>query len=105
MRIEDFKRITNTQKNISNQKRVDFKSLLERVEKKDNINAPSHYKLDGLEIETIDIIKARLGKDGFKNFCIGNVLKYVLRAEKKNGLEDYKKAQKYLEWIIDVEQV
>jgi len=34
------------------------------------------------------------------SFSIGNVLKYVMRAEKKNGIEDYKKARWYLNWII-----
>ena len=67
----------------------------------DKIKSPSHYKLEGLNCETIDVVKARLGKEGFKAFCIGNVLKYVLRAEKKNGLEDYKKSKQYLEWIIE----
>ena len=66
----------------------------------DNINSPNHYKLEGLGIESIEIIKARLGQEGFKAFCVGNALKYIIRAEKKNGIEDYKKAQKYLEWII-----
>ena len=70
----------------------------------DKIKSPSHYKLEGLNCETIDVVKARLGKDGFKAFCIGNVLKYVLRAEKKNGLEDYKKSKQYLEWIIEGEE-
>ena len=70
----------------------------------DKIKSPSHYKLEGLNCETIDVVKARLGKDGFKAFCVGNVLKYVLRAEKKNGLEDYKKSKQYLEWIIEDEE-
>lgn len=70
----------------------------------DKIKSPSHYKLEGLNCETIDVVKARLGKEGFKAFCIGNVLKYVLRAEKKNGLEDYKKSKHYLEWIIEGEE-
>ena len=70
----------------------------------DKIKSPSHYKLEGLNCETIDVVKARLGKEGFKAFCIGNVLKYVLRAEKKNGLEDYKKSKQYLEWIIECEE-
>lgn len=70
----------------------------------DKIKSPSHYKLEGLNCETIDVVKARLGKEGFKAFCIGNVLKYVLRAEKKNGLEDYKKSKQYLEWIIEGEE-
>ena len=67
----------------------------------DNIKQPSHYKLDGLNIESIDVIKAVLGKDGFKSFCIGNCLKYLIRAEKKNGLEDYRKCKVYLDWILE----
>ncbi|MCA2096647.1 DUF3310 domain-containing protein [Anaerococcus degeneri] len=27
-------------------------------------------------------------------------MKYILRANKKNGLEDYKKARQYLDWYI-----
>ena len=80
-----------------------FKEFIEKHsnnESVDNVNSPNHYKLEGLEIESIDIIKARLGKDGFKAFCVGNALKYLIRAEKKNGIEDYKKARKYLDWII-----
>lgn len=66
----------------------------------DNVNSPKHYQIEGLNIESIDIIKAAL-KDGFSDFCLGNVLKYLIRAEKKNGVEDYKKAKKYLSWIND----
>ena len=69
----------------------------------DNINSPKHYRLPGLNIESIDIIRAILGKY-FKWFCLGNIIKYVLRAEKKNGLEDYKKARKYLDWLIKGEE-
>ena len=66
----------------------------------DNINNPNHYKL-GCEIESIEIIKRVLGTQGFVAFCLGNILKYLIRAEKKNKLEDYKKAAKYLEWVIE----
>lgn len=78
---------------------IDKSEILE-----DNIKSPSHYRLEGLNCETIDVVKARLGKEGFKAFCIGNVIKYVLRAEKKNGLEDYKKSRQYLNWIIEGEE-
>lgn len=64
----------------------------------DNINSPKHYELEGLNMESIDIIKAAL-KENFEYFCLGNVLKYLIRAENKNGVEDYKKARKYLSWI------
>lgn len=64
----------------------------------DNVNSPNHYKLDGLNVEVIDVIKATV-KD-FDSFCHGNIIKYVLRANKKNGVEDFKKAKKYIEMMI-----
>ena len=67
----------------------------------DNVNSPNHYKLDGLEFEAIDLIKATV-KD-FNSFCHGNIIKYVLRANKKNGIEDFKKAKKYIEMMIGEE--
>ena len=66
----------------------------------DNINNSNHYQLD-CGIESIEIIKRVLGIKGFVAFCLGNILKYLIRAEKKNGKEDYKKAAKYLEWVIE----
>ena len=72
----------------------------ERKESVDVVKKPSHYELEGLEpYQCIDIIKSVL-KSQFKAFCVGNALKYLIRAEKKNGLEDYKKARVYLDWII-----
>lgn len=58
----------------------------------DNVKSPKHYKLEGLDIESIDVVKAILGKEGFKSFCHGNALKYLFRCNKKNGLEDLKKS-------------
>lgn len=80
---------------------IDKSTSLEIQE--DKINSPKHYRLPGLNIESIDIIRAILGKY-FKWFCLGNIIKYILRAEKKNGLEDYKKARKYLDWLIKGEE-
>jgi len=56
----------------------------------DNINHPSHYKGRGLEC--IQVIEAfGLG------FCLGNAVKYILRAGKKGcKKEDLKKAIWYL---------
>ena len=66
----------------------------------DNVNNPNHYKL-GCGVESMEIIKRVLGLRNFVAFCLGNILKYLIRAEKKNKLEDYKKAAKYLEWVIE----
>ena len=67
----------------------------------DNITNPKHYKLDGLGIEAIDVIKSILGKEKFEGYCRGNVIKYTLRADNKNGIEDLKKAMVYLNWEIE----
>ena len=69
--------------------------------KNDVISNPNHYKLDGLDIEVRDVIKGVLGTVGFLGFYQGNIIKYILRANKKNGLEDYKKARQYLDWLIE----
>ncbi len=66
----------------------------------DKITNPKHYKLNGLDIEAIDVIKSVLGKEKFEGYCRGNVIKYILRADSKNGIEDLKKAQVYLNWEI-----
>ena len=71
------------------------------VEKKDAIS-PDHYKPGGLEV--VDIWRAKLTPEEFKGACKANVLKYIMRADFKNGLEDYKKAAVYLNWIIEAEQ-
>lgn len=64
----------------------------------DNINHPSHYTQGG--IETVDYIKAKLTKEQFEGYCIGNVIKYISRYRHKNGVEDLKKARWYLEKAI-----
>ena len=61
----------------------------------DNINSPKHYKLPSLNIESIDVIRAILGKY-FKWFCLGNIIKYVLRAEKKITWKIIKKLENIL---------
>lgn len=67
----------------------------------DSINSPKHYQLEGLNLEAIDIIKSVLGKEKFEGYCRGNVIKYILRADSKNGIEDLQKADVYLNWEIN----
>ena len=61
----------------------------------DPVNAPSHYTSGGIEV--IDALEA-WGLD--RDFCLGNVVKYVARAGKKDPsklTEDLKKARWYLD--------
>ena len=63
----------------------------------DNVNNPDHYNQGG--IECIDYIKQQLG-DSFESYCQGNIIKYLHRWRYKNGLEDLKKAQWYLNQMV-----
>lgn len=83
----------------------DFQNGIEKKQQalsssEDDVKNPKHYKLEGLNVESIEVIKSVLGQEGFKAFCKGNILKYLIRAEKKNGLEDYRKAKTYLDWFL-----
>jgi hypothetical protein len=71
-------------------------SQLERINQADPIN-PSHYKQGG--IECIEAMKVALG-GGFFGYLRGNAIKYLWRYDKKNGVEDLKKARWYLDRLI-----
>lgn len=68
---------------------------------KDNIN-PDHYKQASIEL--IDFMEETCNKDEFNGYCKNNVLKYIIRYKNKNGVEDLKKAQWYLERLIISEE-
>lgn len=66
----------------------------------DDVRQPSHY-LVFPEVESIEIIARSMTQAEFKGFCLGNILKYRLRAGKKSELatmeKDLKKADFYKE--------
>lgn len=66
-----------------------------------NVNHPDHYQnIAGIEAIDIldDIVKDLPGKQAA---MLWNTLKYLFRFQKKNGVEDLKKAQNYLQRLID----
>ena len=65
----------------------------------DNVNKPPHYNQSG--IECIDAIQAATG-DGYEYYLQGNILKYLWRYRYKNGIEDLRKAQWYLNKLIEI---
>lgn len=56
----------------------------------DEVNHPPHYNAHPGGIECIQVAE-------HMNFCLGNVIKYVWRADLKNGTEDLEKARWYLD--------
>lgn len=69
---------------------------------KNSPTSPAHYKQGGLEV--IEIWRKKLTPEEFKGACKANILKYVLRADNKGGIEDYEKAMQYLKWLIESEK-
>lgn len=63
-----------------------------KPENYDSVNRPSHYT-EGRRYEPINVIE-----DWKLDFCLGNALKYISRAgRKQDEIEDLKKAQWYIE--------
>lgn len=86
----DIIRATNHKEQTTNQS--DSKS--------DMICHPAHYNQGN--IECIDAMAtATVNKHGIEAVCVSNVIKYLWRYESKNGLEDVKKAQFYLNRLVD----
>ena len=80
-----------------------YKSVVEKTkiktEEKERVNHPDHYNQGG--IECIDAIEsATIGLEGVEAFYTGNIIKYIWRWKYKNGIEDLKKIQFYLNRLI-----
>lgn len=63
---------------------------------------PLHYVVNN-GLQTIDLIEGMMTDHQAKGFLIGNIIKYLSRYERKNGVEDLKKAKWYLERLIEKE--
>ena len=61
----------------------------------DMVHSPPHYNSHPSGIEVIRITE-------WMNFCLGNAIKYILRAEHKgNQIQDLEKARWYINREID----
>jgi hypothetical protein len=66
--------------------------------KADNVNHPAHYGQG--KIECIDYLEDFLTHEEFIGYLRGNIAKYLHRWRYKNGMEDLKKSQWYLERLV-----
>lgn len=64
----------------------------------DTVQRPAHYNQSG--IECIDAIAASMTPAEFQAYLKGNVQKYLWRYQHKNGVEDCRKAQWYLDRLV-----
>lgn len=65
----------------------------------DPVKRPNHYCYGRFEcIEVIQELTA--GASGPEGFLLGNVIKYLWRYRRKNGVEDIRKARRYIDMLI-----
>lgn len=63
---------------------------------------PAHYRTGNFEC--IDVMLETQGKRATQDFCLLNAFKYIYRHDKKNGVEDIKKAQWYINKYLELEE-
>ena len=71
---------------------VNVRQREHRMDDHNPVTAPRHYRSHPSGVECIQVTE-------HMSFCLGNAVKYVWRADLKNGLEDLEKAR----WYIDRE--
>ena len=66
-----------------------------------NVSSPEHYQSE-TGLETIEVIEAfTFDLKGIEAVDTANILKYICRWKKKNGLQDLEKAMWYLQHLIE----
>lgn len=69
----------------------------------DNVHNPKHYQgRNGLE--AIDVHRNFMSDEQLTGYHLGNLIKYVLRYRRKNGIEDLEKAKVHMDWLIEKEK-
>jgi hypothetical protein len=71
-------------------------ALREALKKKphDAVTAPTHYNRWKMEPVTFIMVNEM-------PFWMGNVIKYIMRADAKDGLQDLEKAKRYIDFEIN----
>lgn len=64
----------------------------------EHMEKPAHYESS---IDPIDFMRANVPPAELRGFLRGNVLKYISRFDKKNGVEDLRKCRHYLDMLIE----
>lgn len=69
----------------------------------DPVSHPAHYCTG--KYECIEVMTEVFGPEAVQHFCRCNAFKYIYRSDRKNGLEDIKKAKWYMDKYIELEEM
>jgi len=75
----------------------ELKLKAEKDKDKEVVDKPPHYLKYKIEPITFVMINQL-------PFAEGNVIKYIMRWRDKNGIQDLKKAKRYIDLIIELEE-
>ena len=73
----------------------------EEVVKSDGYKSALDYQVGGNHYQQMAYQPLSFIMELGLNFCEGNIVKYVSRYKYKNGLQDLKKAQHYLKFLLE----
>lgn len=95
------KTLSGVENKENKMKEKSYEQVLDEMIEEDKVNNPSHYQ-GKFGLEAIDVVRNFAGNlTAVQGFYWGNAIKYLLRFQGKNGLEDLKKARKNLDWLIE----
>lgn len=60
----------------------------------------THYK--DMPVQPLDVMRDVMGDENYCYFLLGNIIKYRMRSEKKEGSDDVAKADHYSELLQEV---
>ena len=69
----------------------------------DNVSHPAHYCTG--KFEYIEVMTEVFGIEAVQAFCRLNAFKYLYRTDRKNGVEDIRKANWYLNKYLELEEL
>ncbi|WP_179108696.1 DUF3310 domain-containing protein [Staphylococcus hominis] len=72
-----------------------------KQEEQDMVHEPPHYQFGKFSARMIIELVGKTYKSASVFYHVGNALKYLMRAPRKNGLEDLKKAKQSVEFAIE----
>ncbi|MEV5924489.1 DUF3310 domain-containing protein [Micrococcus luteus] len=78
-----------------------FTRKVDMQEEQDMVHEPPHYQFGKLSARVIIELVGKTYKSASVFYHVGNALKYLMRAPRKNGLQDLKKAKQSVEFAIE----
>lgn len=78
-----------------------FTRKVDMQEEQDMVNEPPHYQFGKFSARVIIELVGKTYKSASVFYHVGNALKYLMRAPRKNGLQDLKKAKQSVEFAIE----